>query len=268
MENNLAHISVALDKVGYLKIPLFSQKEVNELKEIIDKITSNLSLPIEKYHVTILSDDKLYKQKIQELLKPIISKKIIEILPDFTVITTNLIIKSPLSGEVPLHQNWTFVNEQKQRSYTIWIPLTDTNELNGTLEFIDGSHNIFCDVKRGHNTPYFFMNDVEKLKKFLKSVSVKFGEALILDDSILHFSKQNKSNKERVAIQATLVPKEAILYHYHYKRTFLKDKLYELIVTPDFYKDMKVKIDTITSVSALKKRIISDADWAKIKEMY
>ncbi len=268
MKNDLVHIYRELDKVGYLKLSLFSSKEINEIIQTISIITNELKLSHNKYHVTIFSDDLLYKEKVRDILTRFVSKKLVELFPDYQIITTNLIIKSPQSGEVPLHQNWTFVNEEEHRSYTIWIPLIDTNELNGTLEFITGSHNIFCDVKRGHNTPYFFIKENERLKKYLTPIYATAGEVLILDDAILHYSKQNNTNENRIAIQATIVPKHADLFHYHYKKTFFKDKIYKLIVTPAFYKNLDIKIENSTTVSSYKKRIISDIEWLRIKEIF
>lgn len=251
---------------GYLKFSIDEQSKLENLTFEIKNILKELKLEENNYHVTQLSENESYKNKIDNLLKPFFEQIANTILPSYKVLLTNLIIKPPFSGEVPLHQNWTFVDESKYRSYTIWLPLAETNSINGTLEFIIGSHNLFYDEKRGHNTPYFFLKEEARLKKYLKKVTVLKGEVLIFDDAILHYSAQNNSPLDRIAVQAIIVPKEVELLHYNYKKTFFSAQLQEYYINRDFYKTMNFDNYKYKTPSKYKQRKISQNEWIEIEK--
>lgn len=40
-----------------------------------------------------------------------------------------------------VHQDWSVVDETQHRSYTIWLPLSNSNSTNGTVRALKGSHN-------------------------------------------------------------------------------------------------------------------------------
>jgi ectoine hydroxylase-related dioxygenase (phytanoyl-CoA dioxygenase family) len=65
------------------------------------------------------------------------------VLADYKPIIANFIRKKTDGGEVPLHQNWAFVEETKYTSVSIWCPLVDSTVENGTLQVVPGSHKRF-----------------------------------------------------------------------------------------------------------------------------
>ncbi len=51
----------------------------------------------------------------------------------------------------------------------------------------------------------------------MEPLNLTKGQVAILDDSIIHYSADNYSNKERPTIQLILKPKKAKAIHYHSK---------------------------------------------------
>jgi hypothetical protein len=232
---------------GVLKIPFLEASELNTLKDAWLSIQSaKYFYPDDQYHVTLLSHNKEYKNKISELLYPLFDRLQKITVDHYRVLTTNLIIKYAWSGEVPLHQNWTFVDEQKYTSLTIWCPLQDVDETNGALYFLKGSHRLFRDMYRGPNIPYFFIQYESDIKDRLVSIPMKAGEALIFDDSMLHYSPRNNTGEHRIAIQSNIVPEGSEIFYHEFKRGLFRDSI------------QKIKIED--------EQLLQDTAWGKIKE--
>lgn len=259
----------SLQNNGFVKIPFYNTSDLTTLSLFINNLNIEYNIKDIDYHVSLLSENKSYRKQIDTFITKLLNNKCDSLFnKHYSILLSNLIIKNPDTGEVPLHQNWSFVDEYQHRSYTIWIPLVDTDESNGTLEFIAGSHNLFYDEKRGHNTPYFFLEEEDRLKQLLHPIHVKAGEALIFDDAILHYSKPNTTKQPRIAIQAIIIPENTRLLHYHYHKGCLYDKIYTLTVDKTFFDTMEINLKDKTSCNRFKKRKISPKEWELMKQIY
>jgi hypothetical protein len=135
------------------------------------------------------------------------------ILPGYDILITNYWTKNPSDGEVLAHQNWSHVDESKHRSYSIWIPLQDTDQMNGTMEVVPKSHLVFTEP-RGVNMEYPYESPFKAIgadirKEYLMPINLKAGQAVIIDDAIVHYTGPNRSEKPRLAIQLVVKPKDA-----------------------------------------------------------
>lgn len=79
---------------------------------------------------------------------------------------------------MPMHQDWTIVDETKFVALNIWTPLQQTTELNGTLEVIKGSHR-WHEV-RAPTLPFYFDGYQSQLKNCLTAIPSAPGEAIML----------------------------------------------------------------------------------------
>jgi ectoine hydroxylase-related dioxygenase (phytanoyl-CoA dioxygenase family) len=115
---------------------------------------------------------------------------------------------------MPIHQDWTVVDETEFASITCWVPLIDTTTQNGAFQVIEGSH-LFSDALRGPSLPVAF--EGQDLSCFLKTIPLKKGEAIIFNHALIHASHSNLSEKERVAVTFGLTHKDASLLMYYQK---------------------------------------------------
>ncbi|PHR74620.1 MAG: hypothetical protein COA67_00665 [Lutibacter sp.] len=168
-----------------------------------------------RYHCTFIDTNIQYKKKAFELFKNHITPIIKEHLIDYDLLAGNFYVKPKNACEFEVHQNWSVVDETKHTTVTIWIPMQDTNEFNGTLEVIPGSHKISKNITCLHE-PYFFDKfETELKRKYFQTINLKKGQAIIFDDKLVHYSKTNQSSKSRRALQLIAVPKEAeLLIHF------------------------------------------------------
>lgn len=206
---------------GYVTIPLLSSEELNGLKDLIARLNKGkIEDSVEEnstYKLSFFNTDLDFKQLVFRELTAFFQPKIDKFLKSYKPLIINIFDKEPGMGEVPVHQNWTFVDEDKYTSVSVWIPLVDVSRANGTLEVVKGSHKVLCKY-RSPSLPWVFdeLNDVLK-EKYLVPFEFSAGNAAVIDDGILHWSSENNTDIVRTAVQLIMVPDDAVPIHYHRK---------------------------------------------------
>lgn len=233
------------EKDGYVIIPFLEKAEVEELKKLyfdtlphsggtIGADDAGLKDQI-SYDFTFIDKNIDYKKEVFGIITKRFKAHYDKYLEDYRPIIANFIRKRPNDGEVPLHQNWAFVDERKCTSISIWCPLVDSNTKNGTLQVVPGSHKRYGEV-RGPMIPWE-LNDIKQdiIDNYLVPMNISAGQAVILDDSIVHYSAPNHTDDLRLAIQLIMVPAEEKSIHYHLDPQRDPNKVDVLEVDVDFY---------------------------------
>lgn len=232
---------------GYAHVPFLSADEVaylwDQFHELIKKSGGNLNsgevdAKIDgeiTYDFTFIDKNIAYKKEVFKVIDEVFKPHYDRILNNFEPIIANYIRKTPHAGEVPMHQNWAFTDERKATSISIWVPLVDSHRGNGALEVVPGSHKRFGE-NRGPMIPWELEGVKEEIiKNDLVTCDIKAGEAIVLDDSIVHYSFPNQTDKLRIAIQLILIPKELPSFHYHRDVHNKPNEVQILEVNHDFY---------------------------------
>jgi ectoine hydroxylase-related dioxygenase (phytanoyl-CoA dioxygenase family) len=100
---------------------------------------------------------------------------------------------------VPLHQDWSLVDEDKYRSATVWLPLCDSVVANGAIHAIDGSHEMKA-YPRGGTIHGKYEHLHEELKGMMKPYECEAGTIMLFDSRVLHYSPPNLSKKYRISV--------------------------------------------------------------------
>lgn len=238
-------IEKRFQKDGYAVIPFLSKSEVEELKQaffdLLPTSGGNITASdtgmesVITYDFTFIDKNPKFKQAVYDKITAYFKPHVDKWLQDYRPIIANFIRKQTDNGEVPLHQNWAFVDERKCTSVSIWCPLVDSNEENGTLQVVPGSHKRYGEI-RGPMIPW----ELEGIKdqiiaNDLVPMNITAGNAVVLDDSIVHYSAINKTTGLRLAIQLILIPTEEKSIHYHMDPSQNPEKVHVLEVDTDFY---------------------------------
>lgn len=221
-------LEAQFQKDGFVKVPFLNENEVAQLKEAyINSINekqgvaehenvSEASTPDITYDFTFIDSNVAYKKKVFNIITKVFERHADRYLDDYKPIIANYIFKEKGAGEVPMHQNWAFVEERKCTSISIWCPLIDSNLENGTLQLVKGSHKRFSQYRGPMVQSEFSTIHNEIINSdYMKAIDTKAGEAIMLDDSVIHYSTPNKTDDYRLAIQLILIPKEETLVFYH-----------------------------------------------------
>ncbi len=228
------------DEKGYAKIQLFSKDEIAEFKQLHESLHPDNRFNTQeknvKYHFSFLDTNIEYKENVFKKLSEKFQPKMDVILDNYEPLVINFVQKEPGLGEVPVHQNWNFVDETKYTSVSIWCPLVDVAEINGTLEVIEGTHNTFRHILRSPSIPWFFTGyEKHLINKYCKPIEVNAGEVLIFDDSLIHYSKPNRGTYDRLVIQVIAKPKEVAAKHYYMNKKLFSYETEEMDVDKNFF---------------------------------
>ncbi len=232
---------------GYVKIPFISSEEVAALKQKFFDTLPNSGGQITAdetgvsggnlitYDFTFIDKNVEYKREVFQIITEYFKPHVEKWLADYKPIIANYIRKKTDNGEVPLHENWAFADEHKCCTVSIWCPLVDSTVSNGTLQVVPGSHKRFGEV-RGPMIPWELDGIKEDIiKNYLVPLETKAGDAIILDDSIVHYSAINKTDDLRLAIQLILIPEEFPSIHFYMNPGKSKEDVEVLEVDYNFY---------------------------------
>lgn len=245
-----SNLNQKFEKKGFVVIDLLNSEEFVKLTELYYKLFNayqgEKSNTNADYDLSFFRQSGEIKQKIFNSIWSFFKDYIDTVLPEYEPLIINMFNKKPGTGEVPIHQNWTFVDEDEYTSVSVWIPLCDVSRKNGTLEVVPGTH-MNVSKYRGPSIPWAF-NGLEKVlkKKYMEPLNLTKGQVAILDDSIIHYSADNYSDKERPTIQLILKPKKAKAIHYHSKE-INKGKLDVFEVDAQFFMHFNMNEQNISA---------------------
>lgn len=205
---------------GSIFFPLLNSSQVEELKAIFGRY--HAVDPKGFYATTHLEDKKLRKEisdQIKEIVFPELEKKAV----NANLLGGAFISKAPgEKGILPLHQDWNIVDEEKARSYNLWIPLCDVSEFNGAMRILPQSHRKEK-TYRGPNIAPTLSRLTGEVNKHMHNLDMKAGEALIYDHALWHSSPVNQSNELRLAIVIGVIPQGTKMKYYRQNGDFIEE---------------------------------------------
>ena len=203
------------DKQGFLVAKFLDETEVTQLNDLFDEI--HPVLPDDRGFVSdSYSNDFDFKKNASDRIVAILTKHFERLFINYQTFGASFLYKMPSkNNELGVHQDWTIVDEEKFVALNCWIPLIDVNKENGALHVLPGSHYSKIASVRSPTIPFFFTGSEKDVIDSCIPVYVKAGEAIILNQSVIHYSTPNHSVRIRKAITAGVKTKEApMIFHY------------------------------------------------------
>lgn len=225
-------IEKSFQKNGYVVLPLLSKSEV---KSLLDFYESNPNEGQEGFHATHFSKNRPYKKEVHQKIIAAYQSGLHNLLNNYKLLFANFMVKETGNNSVmPLHADWTYVDEKQFQSLGIWSPLVDTNAQNGMLGVIPFSHQL-KENNRGPKiiSPFINLNDYI-IKTYGTLLKVDAGSVVIYDHRLLHYSNANLSDKKRVSVNISAAPVGVEVAHYSYFEKPNKVYKYE-VLNSDFF---------------------------------
>ena len=197
---------------GCAVVDLLAAEEVGAL---LDAHQSSAA-PQPGFSSTVLSGDSAHRAAVDAAIRSIIERPLAAVVTGWRLVFCTFVAKAPSDGAsaVPMHQDWSFVDEGRFTALGVWCPTVDMSAENGCLQIVEGSHRL-AHPHRPACTPFFYKAAERELRRHLTNVPMRAGQAAVFDQRLFHCSPPNRSPVERVAATALLVPGDAPLRYYH-----------------------------------------------------
>lgn len=194
---------------GYVILPILNKQEVKKMINLHDIVHHDYeSLPNcynTSDHVNSIEVKRKVKEEIGLCLQELFEKH----LNGFKPVYANFIGKKPGdNSNRELHQDYSFCDEDNYDSYNVWIPLHDITEHNSYFSIVRNSYQFFKSY-RGRYLRHRFERDSEAIMdEFCTDLFPKAGHALIYNTGSLHYTPNNTSSENRIAISVMITPSE------------------------------------------------------------
>ena len=198
-------------KDGYLTgLPVFDVEAKDDLNDLFVSLSSRLSSDIDINQTNMWHKASL---KFYNLCRtPAILDYVEDLLgPNFFLWGGQFFLKEPKDGSVvPWHQDAQYWPLFPANAVTVWLALYDTNEENGAMRVVKGSH-IQGAFKHHTNKAQNLVLDQEVSYDQIKqddiiSLNLKAGEISLHNDALLHGSEPNISSKRRCGLTMRFSP--------------------------------------------------------------
>ncbi|MFZ1791214.1 MAG: phytanoyl-CoA dioxygenase family protein [Saprospiraceae bacterium] len=230
--NNLHH-DASFKQNGYVVLDLLSDNDVNQLIQAFAKVEQQHMFD---YVASVVLHDFEMRKSIHEHLTPVFDRSILPSLFNYKFIVGSFVAKKPSSskGKFPLHQDPTFVDEEKNVGMSIWCPLVDVDENNGCLGVLPGSHYLSNHFRNAAMLPY--PEWVEILESnYMQYIPMKVGQVLFMNTRMIHGSPPNLSAKMRPVAAGVAIPKGEHLLCCHIDENIDSQKTNVYEVEDNFY---------------------------------
>ena len=203
----------SLIEFGYVVVNNFlTDGEITKLLNFYQKSPVRTN---QTFHTTHFSKDVSYKNEVNECIILNVERSIEEHFIDYNAVFANFMIKEAGGNNpMPLHADWTYVDEDSSSSYAIWIPLVDTNINNGCIGVIPYSQHLSHNVRGPRILQWEHPANDILIGGMGRLLPMKKGQALIYNHRTLHYSPPNNSGRVRPAINISLVPEGEQIVHY------------------------------------------------------
>ena len=209
------HLQDEFDKNGFVRVHLLTAAQTDDLLlryRAIEAEHDQIGLP---FTTTSHSNDHQLIQKADEAIAAVFAAEMDKYLCDYKLLFGNFLIKqSGPQSVTPLHQDTSFVDESRFSSISVWVSLQDTDQRNGCMRFIKGSHKFKHILRPTHAYPWPFEEVKAQLEAQLTDYPSGRGEAFIFDHRVIHASYPNLTDTPRVAAVMAAYPSDTDLLMY------------------------------------------------------
>jgi hypothetical protein len=204
----------SFDRLGFVVADFLDAEDRAELLTLFDRTVRRERKTYEffsslRYYISIFDSDTAKRKEVDAAVKEIFRDKIEGLMLDYRILLCNFMAKEPGGvGEIQVHQDFTFVDEDRFTGFNLWVPLEDTDLQNGCFYMLPGSHRLLRSYRAASITESLTRYN-EVLKGYMTPKPVKAGTGILFDHRLFHYSPENQSDRWRPAVQLVVIPREA-----------------------------------------------------------
>ena len=221
---------------GYVIVPLLDDADITALKSGWAELEP--MAPPNPFYVSYFHPDSAFRWRAEQIVLSVLTPRIKNLLIRYTPAFGSFIVKKSekASAHIPLHQDYSFVDQSVHTAVHMWCPLIDVDEENGCLHFVAGSHASRNYIESISQSPHPCSLVKEQLYRDCSTaVPLKAGTAVFWNGRTLHWSAENKSDQDRVVVSSLWRPEGAnIRMHTEDQTNRGQFKVFEIEGYPNF----------------------------------
>lgn len=198
---------------GYLKgLPLFDTAAVRELASRFTQLCEQLPVDCEVSRVNCWHKANRWIYDLSRT--PALLDYVADLLgPNFILWGSQFFAKFPHDGTVvPWHQDAQYWPLSPRRVVTAWIAIFDTDESNGAMQIVPGSHQFGPAEHRPVDGEHYILDQEIVPASFplseVVSLNLRAGQISLHDDGLIHGSAANGSQRMRAGLAFRYSPTE------------------------------------------------------------
>lgn len=196
----------AFQREGFVVVDLLKPEELERMRDIYKGYHPEAE---PGFFTTTFNQDPAHRTSVHRDIRSVVIRPIEELFENFNIHFCSFITKAPgPKSELILHQDMSLVDEERFNGINIWCPLVDLTEENGAIQLLPRSHRIFP-TYRGASLPDIYDGVEDEVKARMQSLFLKAGQAVIFDQSIMHYSPPNLSEEVRPVINTFVSHQDA-----------------------------------------------------------
>ena len=216
-------------------LPGFTEEEIHKQRHYFDKLLQQLSDVPEKGDAHFSGDDKrdsiqyslnCYHTKLRGIWETMYAEPLLlgvrDLLGDGLVAwATHYFCKLPGDGKaVSFHQDASYWGLTPAKTVTVWLALDDTDEENGAMQFLPGSHRVGHIPWKESSAESVLNQQIEDISVFEKPFSnnLKAGEFSLHSSLLVHGSPKNQSPRRRCGLTIRYAPQEVVPLSSNYSK--------------------------------------------------
>lgn len=194
---------------GYLVIPFLGESEIARLKDFYSSVKFKSA---GRALCSVLDERPVLFERIREEFSRVAADAIDRNFDRCDLTFGNFLVKQPNpAGVLPPHQDWTIVDETRESTGTVWVPLLDVDFENGAMGVLPGSRGFFPDVRCAPSAYGYRMlpyaGYAMDLFPYLDFQPLKAGEALVFNAGGVHGSLPNRGPDPRIVAVLGVAPR-------------------------------------------------------------
>lgn len=225
-----AGLQEQLNHNGFVVLDFLNEEEIGALLQLY---ATKHPEGVNGFYTSTFAKDTDYRKEVDAAIRLRMQRNLEHYFYDYKVHCGSFIVKGADEKSVlKMHQDMTLVDESVFTGINIWIPLIDLTTENGAIEVLPRSHRLFK-TYRGASLPDIYDGIEASVHKVMTPLYLKKGEAVIFDQSIIHYSPANRSGKVRPVINTFITHADAGIRICYWDKT-TPDKIELFDQDPDF----------------------------------
>lgn len=157
-------------------------------------------------YLSMYDKDEARKAKVDAAVQRAIYPAFADHLRDFKPVVNTLFAKPAFAPGTPLHQHAPVSQRPFEAHITVWCALSDCGPETSALFVVPRSHQLYRFLRVYQRPNYFDAYRDVLVERHARPLTFKAGEALIMENSLLHGSFGNQGSEARMAVGTLLMP--------------------------------------------------------------